>query len=34
MISYDDPNQQQLPGFEKFKGFPLDMNNRWVSIIA
>ena len=32
MISYDDPNQQQLPGFEKFKGFPLDMNNRWVKL--
>jgi len=32
MISYDDPNQQQLPGFEKFQGFPLDMSNRWVRL--
>ena len=32
MISYDDPNQQQLPGFEKFQGFPLDMSNRWVKL--
>ena len=32
MIRYDDPNQQQLPGFEKFHGFPLDMSNRWVKL--
>ena len=32
MIRYDDPNQQALPGFEKFHGFPLDMNNRWVKL--
>lgn len=32
MISYDDPRQQPLPGFEKFSGFPLDLNNRWVKL--
>ena len=32
MIRYDDPHQQPLPGFEKFHGFPLDMNNRWVKL--
>ena len=32
MIRYDDPNQQPLPGFEKFHGFPLDMSNRWVKL--
>jgi len=32
MIRYNDPNQQPLPGFEKFHGFPLDMSNRWVKL--
>jgi IS5 family transposase len=32
MIRYNDPSQQALPGFEKFHGFPLDMNNRWVKL--
>ena len=32
MISYDDPKQQPLPGFEKFHGFPLVMGNRWVKL--
>jgi len=32
MIRYNNPNQQPLPGFEKFHGFPLDMGNRWVKL--
>lgn len=32
MISYDDPKQQPLPGFDKFHGFPLSMDNRWVKL--
>ncbi|MBN2331643.1 MAG: hypothetical protein JXO49_07960 [Deltaproteobacteria bacterium] len=32
MIRYNDPSQQVIPGFEKFHGFPLDMNNRWVKL--
>ncbi len=32
MITYDDPKQQPLPGFEKFHGFPLVMDNRWVKL--
>ena len=32
MIRYEDPNQQLLPGFEKFHGFPLDMHNHWIKL--
>jgi hypothetical protein len=32
MISYEDPKQQRLPGFEKFFGIPLDRQNRWIRL--
>ena len=32
MIRYEDPDQQRLPGFEKFFGIPLDMQNRWIKL--
>jgi IS5 family transposase len=32
MIRHEDPNQQRLPGFEKFFGIPLDKQNRWVKL--
>ena len=32
MISYEDPKQQRLPGFEKFFGIPLDRQNRWIKL--
>ena len=32
MIRHEDPNQQRLPGFEKFFGIPLDVQNRWIKL--